>query len=631
MPELQELLAASTSTPTESLTFAEYYQRLQHEPQLARSAHALLRDAVLAKGVTRRPRDPSGPYTAENPRCFGAFSDELFGIDEILEQMMRVIESAAAGQDTRRRILLLIGPPGSAKSTIATILKRSLEAYTRSEAGAVYAIADCPLHEDPLHLLPHDVRAAFTQQTGIPVEGDLCPVCQYRLQHEWQDIAQVRVERIVFSEKGRMGVATCAPSDPNTQDVSDLVGSMDLVALQKYGVESDPRAWRFDGALDVGNRGICEMIEILKHKAELLFTLLTVAQERQIKAGRFALTDCDEVILAHTNEEELVSFQAEGRNAALADRVIKIQVPYNMCWSDEEKIYAKMMARSGVHIAPWTLRVAAAVAILSRCQKIDKYSPATKLRLYNGEYKGEYTAWHADEARRLSPRDGMQGLSPRQVVNAMANTIAGLEHPCLNPIQTMRALRKSHEHHLGHSKPEELDDLVGQVRKEYDAWVKDTVSKAFVTEFDYAAQSMFQKYLDNAYAHLGNEKVKDPITDEWKDADTKFLQELEQAIRVTDSEAKTFREEICRKAGNLARKGETFRWDSHPRLKEAIEKRLFGDLQGTIRTTLSGQVPDEEQRKRLEGVKARLIEQQGCCEYCAAQMLDYCGELLSHA
>jgi serine protein kinase len=626
MSELREWLQQAPGPQAWRGTFAAYFPLVLANPSLARGAHALLYDAVMAAGVT--------PATDNRSARYAVFAEKIFGIDDVLDEIVRVFHSASRGLDIRRRILLLVGPPGSAKSTIVTVLKRCLEDYTRTDAGAVYAIAGCPMHEDPLHLLPLPARERLLRERGIRVEGDLCPVCAHRLEHEWnRDIEGVAVERVVFSEQGRVGIATFAPSDPNVQDVSDLVGSMDIVALQKWGVESHPLAYRFDGALNVANRGLCELIEWLKAKTEIQFTLLTLAQERQIKTGRFALISADEVLLAHTNEAEYQRFVADRKNEALQSRTYLIKVPYNLRWSDEVRIYEKLLSESrGMgHVAPWTLQAAAAWALLSRYEKNEKYPPALKLKLYDGRFEGEYRPAHAQEAREQSPRDGMQGVSPRQVINALSQALVAAPVPCINPVDALKALRESLEHHVGSDSRQTAESLtahIATVRKEYDEWALKTVSKAFIAAFEEAAQSLLKKYLDMAEASLRRDKIRDPVSGDWIDPDERFLKSLEDLIGVSEASRKAFREELLVRVAGCLRRGEEFRYDSHPRLREAIEKRLFADLQGTIRTTVSTKVPDEEQRKRLQQVRERLIAQQGFCEHCSEALLRYVGYLL---
>lgn len=626
MNELKEWLAHDASPPAWRGTFAEYFAMVLQRPELARGAHALLYDAICATGVE--------PAAEGRPPRYRVFASQIFGIDEVLDEIVRVFHSGARGLDIRRRILLLVGPPGSAKSTIVAALKRCLEGYTRTDDGAVYAIASCPMHEDPLHLLEPPARERLLREKGVRVEGDLCPVCAYRLEHEWNgDIGAVGVERVVFSEQARLGIATFAPSDPNVQDVTDLVGSMDIVALQKWGVESHPLAYRFDGALNVANRGICELIEWLKTKQEIQFTLLTLAQERQIKTGRFALISADEVLLAHTNEAEYRRFVADRKNEALQSRTYVVKVPYNLRWSDEVRIYEKLLAESRDmgHVAPWTLRAAAAWALLSRYEPNEKYPPALKLKLYDGRFEGEYRPAHAQEAREQSPRDGMQGISPRQVINALSQALVASQVPCINPVDALKALRESLEHHVGDDSRQTADELtanIAAVRKEYDDWALKTVSKAFIAAFDEAAQSLLKKYLDMAEASLRRDKIRDPVTGEWIEPDERFMKSLENLIGVSEASAKAFREELLVRVAGCLRRGEEFRYDSHPRLREAIEKRLFADLQGTIRTTVSTKVPDEEQKRRIEQVRQRLMSDAGFCEHCSRALLQYVGYLL---
>lgn len=209
----------------------------------------------------------------------------------------------------RKRILLLMGPVSGGKSTLVTLLKRGLEQYSRTDAGAVYAIAGCPMHEDPLHLIPLELRPEIERELGVRIEGNLCPSCQMRLKNEYQsDIEQVGVVRVLLSEEERVGIGTFSPSDPKSQDIADLTGSIDFSTITEFGSESDPRAYRFDGELNKANRGVMEFQEMLKCDEKFLWNLLSLTQEGNFKAGRFALISADEMIIAHTNETEYKSF-----------------------------------------------------------------------------------------------------------------------------------------------------------------------------------------------------------------------------------------------------------------------------------------------------------------------------------
>src|SRR5919197_4209565 len=332
-------------------SFKDYFDMVLERPQLARLSHARVYDMITSLGCETKP---NGDTT------YNFFSEELFGIEKPLQQLVDYFASAASRLEVRKRILLLMGPVGGGKSSIVTLLKRGLEAYTRSEAGAVYAIQGCPMHEEPLHLIRDELRPEVEREYGLYIEGDLCPACRVMLRDRYESRAEdVMVERVVFSEKNRLGIGTFSPSDPKSQDIAELTGSIDLATIGAYGAESDPRAYRFDGELNVANRGLMEFIEMLKADEKFLYNLLTLSQEQNIKTGRFAMIYADEVIVSHTNEHEFNAFIANKRSEALHDRIILINVPYNLRVSDEVKIYEKLIRQGnlpGVHIAPNTLR-----------------------------------------------------------------------------------------------------------------------------------------------------------------------------------------------------------------------------------------------------------------------------------
>jgi serine protein kinase len=284
--------------------------------------------------------------------------------------------SAAQRLEVRKRILLLMGPVGGGKSTIVSLLKKGLEQYTRTEDGAVYAIKGCPMHEEPLHLVPETLRPEIEREHGIYIEGDLCPHCRMVVRDQYDGrIERIPVQRLAFSEKHRQGIGTFTPSDPKSQDISELVGGIDLSTIGEVGVESDPRAYRFDGELNIANRGLMEFIEMLKCDEKFLYVLLTLSQEQNIKTGRFSMIYADEVVVSHTNENEYNSFVGNRKSEALQDRIILVRVPYNLRVTDEVRIYEKLLRQSAlrdVHIAPHTLRVASIFAVLSRLEPSQK-------------------------------------------------------------------------------------------------------------------------------------------------------------------------------------------------------------------------------------------------------------------
>jgi serine protein kinase len=272
-------------------TFSDYLDIVRERPTVAKSAHARIYDMIVAAGIER---------DAEDKPVYQFFEREMYGLSQTLERLVEEYFHAAARRlDVRKRILLLMGPVSGGKSTIVTMLKRGLERYTRTSEGALYGIKGCPMHEEPLHLIPAQLRAEFEQEYGLLVEGNLCPSCRMILENEYGgDIQRVPVERVLLSEEHRIGIGTFSPSDPKSQDIADLTGSIDFSTITEYGSESDPRAYRFDGELNKANRGLMEFQEMLKCDEKFLWNLLSLTQEGNFKAGRFALISADERIVA---------------------------------------------------------------------------------------------------------------------------------------------------------------------------------------------------------------------------------------------------------------------------------------------------------------------------------------------
>ncbi|MGA9995676.1 MAG: hypothetical protein WBP93_09690, partial [Pyrinomonadaceae bacterium] len=538
----------------------------------------------------------------------------------------------------RKRILLLMGPVGGGKSTIVTMLKRGLEGWTRGEAGAVFAIKDCPMHEEPLHLIPQELRAEIEKHYGIYIEGDLCPQCRYALEHTYQGRHEdVRVHRLLFSEKERIGIGTFAPSDPKSQDITELTGSIDLSTIGDVGVESDPRAYRFDGELNIANRGLMEFVEMLKVDEKFLYSLLTLSQEQNIKTGRFAMIYADEVILSHTNENEYISFAGNRKSEALQDRIILVRVPYNLRVSQEERIYYKLLNQSevlrNVHIAPNTLKVAAMFAVMTRLEEPKRANVdiAKKMKLYDGEDVEGYKSKDVRELKDETVREGMDGISPRYIINRLSSALVRDGVTCINPIDALRAIKDGFEQHTGIS-PDQRDrylNLISAARKEYDELAKIEVQRAFVYSFEEMARTMCNNYLDNVEAFCNKERIKDPITEEEMDPDEQLMRSIEEQIGISENAKNTFRQEILIRISSYARKGRSFEYNSHERLKEAIEKKIFADLKDVVKITTSAKTPDPDQLRRINEVVDRLVKDGGYCPVCANELLTYVGTLLS--
>ena len=614
-------------------TFRDYFELVTQNPRIAQLSHARINDMVHAAHIERLNEG-----TQHEVISYNFFAAELFGIEEPIARIVEYFKSAAQRLEVRKRILLLMGPVGGGKSTIVNMLKRGLEEWTKTEGGAVYAIKDCPMHEEPLHLIPHQLRAEIEKHYGIYIEGDLCPQCRYALDKTYGGRHEdVKVHRVIFSEKERVGIGTFSPSDPKSQDITELTGSIDLSTIGEVGVESDPRAYRFDGELNIANRGLMEFVEMLKVDEKFLYSLLTLSQEQSIKTGRFAMIYADEVILSHSNENEYIAFAGNRKSEALQDRIILVRVPYNLRVSQEERIYYKLLRQSEalrkVHLAPNTLRVAAMFAVMTRLEEPRRQSVdiVKKMKLYDGEDVEGYKSKDVRELKDETVREGMDGISPRYIINRLSSALVRDGVTCINPIDSLRAIKDGFEQHTGISaeQRERYLNLISQARKEYDELAKIEVQRAFVYSFEEMARTMCNNYLDNVEAYCNKERIKDPITEEEMDADEQLMRSIEEQIGISDNAKNTFRQEILIRISSYARKGKPFEYSSHERLREAIEKKIFADLKDVVKITTSVKTPDPDQLRRINEVVDRLVKDHGYCPVCANELLTYVGTLLS--
>jgi serine protein kinase len=596
-----------------------------------RTSHEYIWDMLLWHG-----RQTQGDDTQKARELF---KRELFGVDEPLGRVVDYFKAAAAGSDVGRRLLLLLGPPSGGKSTLAILLKRGLEEYSRTDQGALYAIKGSPLRESPLNLIPTSLRAGFRETYGVDISGELSPWARDYLDRECEgDYLRVPVERIFLSEAARCGIGTYAPHDPSTADIADLVGSVDLSKVARVGDEGDPRAWSWSGAVYAASRGVLEMIEILKVKREFLYLLLTLTQEKNVKVARFPLIYLDETILAHTNLAEFNRFLQEKENEALLDRMVIIKVPYALSYRDEARIYKKLIygapAFRDIHLDPHVLDLAAVFASLTRHTKPERegLDLPKKVRLFAGEAVEGFSETETVRLRAEAPDEGLSGVSPRFVINALSTAITRGNSRSLTSMELLLALKDAIESDARmDAKQKKLwfDHLVTARKEFYNRWVKEDVHRALFASFQDEAQQLLEKYLDEIEASLDQRKVTDPMTGENRAPDERFMRSVEEKIHVSDSGKQSFRQEVIRKAMVAFKAGEKFRLASHARVSEAIEQYLFEERRDVLRLVTSTARPDEEARQKISVVQERLVKEYGYDEHSAQEALNYVTTLLS--
>jgi serine protein kinase len=613
-------------------TLSQFLEKVMAaDPQgAARTSHQYMWDMIRWMGC----EDAEGNFH------YKLFDQELFGVDEAIERVVDYFKAAAAGSEVGRRLLLLLGPPSGGKSTLVILLKRGLEEYSRTDAGAIYAIHGCPVHESPLHLVPHSLRPRFRETYGVEIIGEVCPHCRTRLENNYSgDFLRMPVERIFISEAGRVGIGTYAPHDPTTADLADLVGSVDLSKVAEYGDEGDPRAWSWSGAVYAASRGMLEMIEILKVKREFLYLLLTLTQEKNVKVSRFPLIYLDETILAHTNLAEFRKFLQESENEALLDRMVIIQVPYTLNYKDEARIYKKLISSAApafreVHLDPHVLHAAAVFAILTRLHDSDdkELELSKKVRLYANEEVEGYSHAETERMKQRMPDEGLAGISPRFVINSLSNAIIQTNVKSLTTMDVLLALKDSIENdaRIDPKRKRKWIDYLVLARKDfYNRWVKEDVHKALFVSFEQEAQDLLDKYLDEVEAMLDNRQIKDPITNEERKPDERFLRAVEEKIHISDSGKQSFRQEVVRKAMGAYKRGEKFTLDSHAQLHDAVQQYLFEQRREVLRLVSSTTRPDEEVRQKISVVEKRLVDEYGYDSHSAREALNYVTTLMA--
>ena len=650
-------------------TFADYLDTIRVNPKVTRTAYQRLYDMILAHGteeiLVNKEKQVRYKFFGDP---VGQGQDAIFGLDRTLMNLVNVLKSAANRYGTERRVLLLHGPVGSSKSTIARLLKKGLEHYSKTDDGALYTFGwreegldgadtyvDCPMHEEPLHLVPNEDRSRLVEDLAgdatdhhypLSIEGDLCPFCRQTYNErmakhggDWSKVlADIRVRRLVLSEQDRVGIGTFQPKDEKNQDATELTGDINYRKIAEYGTESDPRAFNFDGEFNIANRGIIEFIEVLKLDVAFLYDLLGASQEHKIKPKKFAQTDIDEVIVGHTNEPEYKKLQSNEFMEALRDRTVKIDVPYVTRLSDEIHIYQKdynSRKVRGKKIAPHTLEVAAMWAILTRLEE-PKNAGLTllqKLKLYNGKTLPGFTEDNIKELREEAEREGMHGISPRYVQDKISNAlVAHADERSVNPFMVLNELEAGLKHHSLINSDEvkkHYKHLLAVVKEEYEDIVKNEVQRAIAADED-ALSRLCGNYIDNVKAYTQREKVKNKYTGQTEEPDERLMRSIEEKIDIPESRKDDFRREIMNYIGALSLDGKKFDYKTNERLQKALELKLFQDQKDTIKlTSLVSNVIDKDTQEKIDIVKGRLIRNYGYDEDSATDVLNYVASIFA--
>jgi serine protein kinase len=653
-------------------SFEGYLGLVRNRPQITRNAYQRVYDMILSHG-TEEYIDNKKKLVRYNffqdPTNGGA--NAIFGLDIPLMRLTHVLKAASEGYGPEKRVILLHGPVGSSKSTIARLLKQGLEAYSRSQDGALYTFSwvglagtdlagketdvfPSAMNEEPLRLIPMEWRAKAIAELGlgsdkfrVKVDGDLDPASRFifkrlmdKYSGDWSKLIEnhIRVRRLTLSEKDRVGIGTFQPKDEKNQDSTELTGDINYRKIAEYGSDSDPRAFNFDGEFNIANRGIVEFIEVLKLDVAFLYDLLGASQERKIKPKKFAQTDIDEVIIGHTNEAEYKKLLNNEFMEALRDRTIKIDIPYITKLQEEIRIYQKDFSSTRIrdkHIAPHTVEVAAMWAVLTRLEDPKKHnlSPLQKLKLYDGKVLPGYTQDTVKELRKETKREGMEGVSPRYVQDKISNALVndGAEGT-INPFMVLNELEKGLKNHsliTNEDQKKRFQECIGIVKREYEEIVKNEVQRAISADED-AIAKLAGNYIDNIKAFALKERVKNRYTGQDEEPDERLMRSIEEKIEIPENRKEDFRREIMNFIGALAVDGKKFIWSTNDRLRRALELKLFEDQKDSIKLkTLVSQVVDKDTQEKIDIIKGRLIKNFGYNEVSATDVLNYVASIFA--
>ncbi len=604
-------------------TFSRYLEMAIANPSLARLSHSLVNDSIRSVGIDD---DLNGEPV------YGLFENKIFGLESALQSIAGYFEASAQRLEVRKRILLLLGPPASGKSSIIDIIKRGLEDYTKTDEGTVYTIQACPMQEDPLHLVPTGLRQRLAEDHGLHIEGDLCFHCRFLLERDYRgDPSDVPITRVVFSEPQARGIGYYIANNPNPPDPSVLVGSYNAAKLDGDRQEVAARAFRLDGELNVANRGLMEFVEIFKADRSLLSTLLSLAQEQLIKMEKFGSVYGDEVIVGHSNEGDFNTFAQDDSSEALKDRIIAIKIPYNLRVTEEVKILNKMLGQSTVHnvdIAPLTMRVVSTFAILSRLEAPAKQgmSLLDKVKLYDGEQVGPYRRRDVVEMQRHHPNEGMGGISPRYVMNRIG-VVASSPAGVVTPLAAIDSLWQGLKENISLDQKDIVTyvGFISDTVKEYNNLAVKELQIAFEDSFHESVNMLFDNYVGNIadyYAATTSSKAGKVSA---RSPNERDMQELERAIGMSARDKAPFRHELHELISGWKAKGKVFDYRSEPRLRTAVEQRLLPSPRVIERALTEPRFARQkvEWQRRYSAIVNRLVDSFGYSRPTALDLVEY--------
>ncbi len=598
---IQEYLEICKSDPTAYATSAERMLMAIGEPELV---------------DTRRDLRLSRLFSNRILKIYPAFR-EFYGMEDTIEQIVSYFRHAAQGLEEKKQVLYLLGPVGGGKSSLAEKLKALMERIS------FYAIKDSPVNESPLGLFDPDEDGAILEEDyGIPnryLTTIMSPWAVKRL-HEFNgDITKFKVVKLRPSILRQTAIAKTEPGDENNQDISSLVGKVDIRKLEDFS-QDDPDAYSYSGGLCLGNRGLLEFVEMFKAPIKVLHPLLTATQEGNYKGTEgFSAIPYDGIILAHSNESEWQAFKNNKNNEAFLDRIYTVKVPYCLRFSDEVKIYEKLLVHSSLSeapCAPGTLKMMAQFAALSRLKEPENSNIFSKMRVYDGESLKDTdpNAKSYQEYRDFAGVDeGMTGISTRFAFKILSK-VFNFDHTevAANPVHLLYVLEQQIEQEQYPPEVEEkyLSFIKGYLTPQYVEFIGKEVQTAYLESYSEYGQNIFDRYVTYADYWIQDEEYRDPDTGEIFDRSS-LNQELEKIEKPAGiSNPKDFRNEIVNfvlraRAQNA---GKNPSWTSYEKLRMVIEKKMFSNTEDLLPVISFNAKASAEDKKKHEDFVKRMTK-----------------------
>jgi serine protein kinase len=594
------------------MSLAEYLDACKKDPLVYSTATERLLAAIGDPEMVDTSKDPrlGRIFMNRTIRVYPAFS-EFYGMEETIERIVGFLRHAAQGLEERKQIMYLLGPVGGGKSSLAERLKALMETFPVYVLKAGNDLS--PVFESPLGLFdPDRMGTMLEDRYGIPARrltGLMSPWCIKRLDEFNGDISKFRVQKLIPSRLRQICVAKTEPGDENNQDISSLVGKVDIRKLEMHA-QNDPDAYSYSGGLNRANQGMLEFVEMFKAPIKMLHPLLTATQESNyIGTENIGAIPFQGIILAHSNESEWQSFKNNKNNEAFIDRIYVIKVPYCLRVTEEQKIYDKLVTRSELGdapCAPATLEMLARFSVLTRLKRHENSTIFAKMRVYDGESLKETDP----RARSLQEykdtagvEEGMDGASTRFAFKVLAATFNhDTTEIAADPVHLMYVLEQSirREQMPGDQEKRYLEFIKGELAPRYAEFIGNEIQKAYLESYHDYGQNLFDRYVSYADAWIEDIDHKDADTGQLLNREllNQELTKVEKPAGIANP--KDFRNEVVKfslraRANN---NGKNPSWTSYEKIRDVIERRMFSQVEELLPVISFGSKKDSDTEKK---------------------------------